>query len=163
MFDTTTRYDLEQLANEARKLLKDSPRAAPGFTWQESINGIYFDGMVIDHVLSYYGGGGHEHIFSRTLHGFDPRCIALDFVKNFFAEVSDIICNPKRRSDAAKLSRRSLSPTCAGLAVFVMGKFGLSEPIAIAVATYLLIVFFEATKGAFCKMTMGQVESALEK
>jgi len=38
-----------------------------------------------------------------------------------------------------------------------MQQFGFSEPIAIGVATYLLIVLLECTKGAFCKMGKEEV------
>ena len=80
----------------------------------------------------------------------------------FFSEIRDIICNPKRQTAAARISRRGFGPMCAGLAVFIMGKFGLSEPIATVVAIYLLIVLLEATKGAFCKMTVEKVVGTLK-
>jgi hypothetical protein len=149
MLDNRSRRDLERLAREAQVLLEHNSPAPEGLAWQERIDEIWFDSLIFHYVLGHYtkqGASSREKLAilrNLTDHGFDPRKTALDFVRRFFAEIRDIICNPKRRTKAARLSRGSLGPTCAGLAAFIMQKFGLSEPIATAVATYLLIVVLE--------------------
>jgi hypothetical protein len=96
----------------------------------------------------------------RKLH---PKETAKGSVELFYDEIKDIICNPKRQTEAGKLSRYKLGPTCAGLSAFITQQFGLNEPIAIGVGAYLLIVLLESTRGAFCKMVKQEVRDRLQK
>jgi hypothetical protein len=91
-----------------------------------------------------------------------PKETAKGFVELFYDEIKDIICNPKRQTEAGKLSRYKLGPTCAGLSAFITQQFGLNEPIAIGVGAYLLIVLLESTRGAFCKMVKPEVRDRLQ-
>jgi hypothetical protein len=73
------------------------------------------------------------------------------FLKDFYFEVREIICNPRKQSDAAKMSRKGMIPGSSALATLVMVKLGYPEPLAVGFATYLFIVIAESSRAAFCK------------
>lgn len=154
---------LRDMAILSLEIMKTGPRRAPpGFLWQEEIADVRFDEGVLSATLSRFVKNPDDpSLLAPTFHGFDPRCIARDFLRHYYAELVDIICNEKRDSEAAGTFKNKLAPACAGLAAFIAARFGLSEPLAISVATYLLVVLSEATKGAFCKMARERVEEKL--
>jgi hypothetical protein len=74
-------------------------------------------------------------------------------IEEFLHEIREIICNKKRRTEAALLTNKKISPIAASLSALVLNHFAVTEPVAIGVATYIFIVVFEASRGAFCSTT----------
>jgi hypothetical protein len=75
------------------------------------------------------------------------------FVYNFFAEIQDIICNSRRRSEAGKLARGKIAPVASALSAYLATRLKIDEPLAVGAATYILVIIGEAARDAFCKMT----------
>jgi hypothetical protein len=163
------REDLRALAQEALREFKDSEKLSR--IWYQKKDGVRFDPFIVtillESAVQQYSSSSidqKEFVFHfyPTAHGFSPKATAKEFVESFYDEIKDIICNPKRQTEAGKLSRYKLGPTCAGLSAFIMHQFGLNEPIAIGIGAYLLIVLLESTKGAFCKMGKQEVRDRVQ-
>lgn len=82
------------------------------------------------------------------------------FALHFFAEIRACICDDKRR-------KKVLGPTAAttasvaAVAAWATHQFGLTEPIAVGLATSVLTIIASATKGAFCKMSEEEAKQSL--
>jgi hypothetical protein len=116
--------------------------------------------LKIDELLSFFSQvrGWSVDYSGETLqtpHGVGfkvPRALRL-FIERYFAEVHEIICNNKRKTEAARAAHRNLSPVAAGLATFVAQKLGVPDPIAFGVGTFIILMCLEASRGAFCSIT----------
>jgi hypothetical protein len=104
-----------------------------------------------------------ELFLSDDVFGVSGYRLAREFIEQFLGEIREIICNKKRRTEASTLTNRKLSPLAASLSALVLGHFGVGEPVAIGIATYILIVVMEASKGAFCKTTDVEIVAQLRK
>jgi hypothetical protein len=70
----------------------------------------------------------------------------------FFKEIRDTVCgnDAPKLTDIGGLTARGLA---TGLAAWLMGSFGLANPLALGIAATILLVLAGASRGAFCKMT----------
>ena len=167
--EISRRKELREITATAKEQLFQSPEYKLGF--QKKIQNIWIDSIILREILNRYTNlydnrnidapWAANTLFMFTPHAFDPRKTATDFIARFYDEIKDILCNPKRKTEAATLSRQKLGPVCAGLSAFIAQSLAITQPIAIAVATYLLIVLLEASRGAFCKMSKRKIQEAL--
>jgi hypothetical protein len=92
------------------------------------------------HGERYYlpdlGIGLNEMLSVLTAYSFASRGMAYDsvgprpprprkaklFVYNFFAEIQDIVCNSRRRSEAGKLARGKIAPAASALSAYLATK-----------------------------------------
>lgn len=114
-----------------------------------------------DYRFYFADDAGLYRLFNAYAFGPHSYRLACKFIEQFLAEIRQIICDKKRHTEAARLTNQKLSPLAASLSTLVLGHFGVAEPIAIGVATYILIVVMEASRGAFCKTTDADVLAAL--
>lgn len=85
------------------------------------------------------------------------------FVILFLAEIRTIICDQKKASAISKSANVSVGSVVTGLTAWLTTKFGLSDPVAVGIATAVLLSVVYATRGAFCKMTDSEVKAAMDK
>jgi hypothetical protein len=85
------------------------------------------------------------------------------FVILFLSEIRQIICTDKKAGRIAKTSKVSAGSVVSGLTAWITSKFGVTDPIALGVATAVLLSIVYATKGAFCKMTDDEVKKEVNK
>ena len=78
------------------------------------------------------------------------------FSLTFFQEIRDTVCGKEasKLADVGGLPARGLA---TGAAAWLMGSFGLANPVALGIAATVLFVLAGASKGAFCKMTREDV------
>lgn len=90
------------------------------------------------------------------------------FLAEILNEIRQAICGHKRKGKAVRavldLSDRETYTKAIGasVATIVMGRLGVTEPVAIGVATLALITVGNATKNAFCTMTEQEVLDAIQ-
>ena len=87
------------------------------------------------------------------------------FIKEILKEVRLLICNEKARKKAGfDLSDYKSYPRAMGisLASVITAKLGVTEPMAIGIATLVLLSIAQAVKNAFCTMTDDQVIEVIQ-
>ncbi|NOT53686.1 MAG: hypothetical protein HOP18_03685 [Deltaproteobacteria bacterium] len=89
----------------------------------------------------------------------------LKFLKEILKEVRVLVCEERARKKTGlvSLSDYKAYPKALGvsLATAIMTKLGVNEPMAIGIATLVLLSLAQATKNAFCTMTDAQVIETL--
>lgn len=86
----------------------------------------------------------------------------MQFLQQVLREVRLIVCT--RSKEYARLRKEAGSyPKAFSVAVSagVMNALGVTSPMALGIATLVLLAFAQATKNAFCKMTNGDVLRAI--
>jgi hypothetical protein len=78
----------------------------------------------------------------------------------FFHELRERICG-KEATKIGEVGGVTARGLATGVSAWLMGAFGLTNPIALGVAATILFVLSGATKGAFCKATEPEVRDAL--
>ena len=87
------------------------------------------------------------------------------FLIQILKEVRSVICGEQThgRGSLVKLSDYRAYPKALGvsLSTSIMAQFGVNEPMAIGIATLVLLTLAQATKDAFCQMTDEEVLKTL--
>jgi len=96
--------------------------------------------------------GGSSDTCARIVRGF---------LHHWFTEIRTIICEQEQLGAAAKTADLSNKTVATALAVWLTGIFGITSPVAIGLATLILLVLGQATKDAFCQMTQAQVVNGI--
>lgn len=85
---------------------------------------------------------------------------AQQFATKFVSEIRTHVCT----SSGGELSEMSdISPRSAASAVaaWIVASFGVTNPIAFAMATLIVLVLARALKSAFCTMSIDQIQQAI--
>ena len=78
------------------------------------------------------------------------------FLRQIMKELRDRICSAPASTRAA--ARRSYPKAfAASIGTALVAQFGFSDPVAIGIATLVIVTVTGSTKDAFCKMTTDQV------
>jgi hypothetical protein len=86
---------------------------------------------------------------------------AREFVREFLTEIRSAICadhSGKRRGRSNALTARSAA---TGLASWLGASFAISNPVALALATFVLLLISSAAISAFCSLTEDELRKHL--
>ena len=90
----------------------------------------------------------------------------LRFLKEILKEVRALVCDAKARKKAGLVTFTDYKgyPKALGvsLSTVIMTKLGVTEPMAIGIATLVLLSLAQATHNAFCNVTNAQVVETIE-
>ena len=84
------------------------------------------------------------------------------FVVTFCSEIRARIC-PKKGMKLGKSADGPLSAAIAAMSAWMCVEFGLTEPIAVGLATAVMFLLVESFHGTFCKLTQEKVKSVLDE
>lgn len=84
------------------------------------------------------------------------------FLSYFYQELNNIICDKEQFESVTDAADISVKGIVTAIAAWIVKAFGIVQPLAIGIATAVLLVLFKATKGAFCKMSQEEVEQSLD-
>ena len=85
-----------------------------------------------------------------------------NFLKYFFKEVYEIICIEQQAKEISQASDISMKGIATSLAAWMVSALGFTGPLAIGLATAVLLILAKATKGAFCQMSHEQIQTSLK-
>lgn len=98
--------------------------------------------------------------------GLPPEAVewGLRFLEQILAELRKAICSKDSEYSKLKTEYKSYPKAFAtALASSTLASIGISGPVALGVATFVLIVLATATKNAFCNMTNQEALEAVRK
>jgi hypothetical protein len=111
----------------------------------------------------YAENGNADYLLSAniTLNGVSGRAFARVFVKKFFKNIRDIICGAagKAMRTTSDLTGRGMA---TALAAWITGTIGISSPMAIGIASLIIIALMHSSKKAFCDMTEVEAVGAMD-
>jgi hypothetical protein len=88
---------------------------------------------------------------------------ALAFTQQFFLEIHDTLCVKKKLTEAVKVGGTDARAITTAIAAGLAASTGLSGPISISVATFVLLVISRAGLNAFCVATKGEILDEMSK
>jgi len=97
--------------------------------------------------------------------GFPPEAMewGRQFCVQVLKEIRSVVCdNSKEYRDLQKQFQSYPKAFAVAVSACLLNTCGLSSPMALGVATLLLLVLGQTTKNAFCKMTDQQVLAAID-
>jgi hypothetical protein len=97
---------------------------------------------------------------------FPPKSVewGRQFIRTVLAEVRETVCGDKGTYAALRKEYDSYVKAFAvSISSSIMNLLGVSEPMALGLATLVLLILVSATKNAFCKMTDKEVLEAIDK
>jgi hypothetical protein len=81
---------------------------------------------------------------------FPPVIIAVVFIQKFMERMHGVICSDKQLKRYAKAADISSKTMATALAVWIAQEFGISHPVAIAVAVGVILIVIHVGRDAFC-------------
>jgi hypothetical protein len=88
---------------------------------------------------------------------------ALAFTRHFFAEIHDTLCVKKKLSEAVSIGGTDARSIATAIAAGLAASMGLSGPISISIATFVLLVISRAGLNAFCAATEDEILKEMSK
>jgi hypothetical protein len=95
------------------------------------------------------------------------RSIALawarDFTLKFLAEIRHSICESREKNSLSQAGGITANGAASALAAWLSQAFAISNPVAIGVATLVLLVIAKAATSAFCAATAEEIVKRLQQ
>jgi hypothetical protein len=85
---------------------------------------------------------------------------ALGFATRFLGEIRQQICGHSS-GDLGQLAGITPKAAASAVAAWMVGAFGLTNPVAFAIATLVVLVLARALKAAFCTMSDADIRHAM--
>ena len=83
------------------------------------------------------------------------------FLYHWWEEIQAILCRDDHLGKAAQAADLSAKTVATSLAVWLTGTFGIVSPVAVGLATVILLVLGQASRNALCRMTRDEVVQAV--
>jgi hypothetical protein len=145
--------EIESLEREAYQQLKTVPRSEfrREAVWRSAKSkSTHGDGSAaIEAVLDF-----KEHRRS------DALSWAGDFVTRFLSEIRAQICADSTR-ELGKLAGVTPKTAASAVAAWIVASFGVTNPIAFAMATLIVIVLARALRTAFCSLSDEEIKQTI--
>lgn len=101
-----------------------------------------------------------HYLYASSLYALLPRSKIEEFIRRFLVEIRAIIC--KNRTASRTLSHTTTG-ALAGLAAWLVERFGASSHASEAIAAAIIVAVSSAAKSAFCKMTEAEARQMFPK
>lgn len=88
---------------------------------------------------------------------------ALVFTQQFFAQIHDTLCVRNKLNEAVSIGGADARTITTAIAAGLAASIGLSGPISISVATFVLLVISRAGLNAFCVATKSEMLEEMSK
>ena len=86
---------------------------------------------------------------------------AKEFCLKFVAEIRTQVCKNSDR-DLGKMAEITPKTAASAVAAWIVAAFGVTNPIAFAMATLVVLVLARALRGTFCAMTEDEIKGTIQ-